>query len=452
MNRSDAEDGRHEFIVVRRGGHDDDEGHHGGVWKIAFADFMTAMMCFFLVMWLINATNEETRTALASYFNPIKLVDQRTSRKGLDDIGEGPQTSSDSVKGQALENPPSDPEGPETAAEEEPPAVPLQPTDENLFSDPYAVLAEIAADTGRLQNISAMGEGGAHEAGPATGASGGDSYRDPFAPNFWSTQVEQPADETARKSVPEGRVAETAQQDPERFADAPLNPFATQAPDEPALPDEELEELLADALPEPEPELREAAAAEAAPDRAASDAGADDAAGESPAAQPGEQGEAAQADAGRSAAEDLAEKIRSELADAFGTAQLDGITVEQSDAGVMISVADDMEEGMFEIGSAVPRRNLVLAMEKIGKTLAAHDGTITINGHTDARPFQSGDYDNWRLSTARAHSTYYMLVRGGLDESRIAAVTGFADRRLKRPDDPFASVNRRIEILLGASG
>jgi chemotaxis protein MotB len=43
----DAEELKQEIIIVRRGGYDEDEGHHGGVWKIAFADFMTAMMCFF---------------------------------------------------------------------------------------------------------------------------------------------------------------------------------------------------------------------------------------------------------------------------------------------------------------------------------------------------------------------------------------------------------------------
>ena len=42
------------IIVKRHGGHE--EEHHGGAWKIAFADFMTAMMAFFLVLWIINAT------------------------------------------------------------------------------------------------------------------------------------------------------------------------------------------------------------------------------------------------------------------------------------------------------------------------------------------------------------------------------------------------------------
>jgi len=68
----------------------------------------------------------------------------------------------------------------------------------------------------------------------------------------------------------------------------------------------------------------------------------------------------------------------------------------------------------------------------------------------DARPFRSETYDNWRLSTARAHAAYYMLVRSGVDEHRIAEVAGFADRQPKDAADPLAAVNRRIEILLEA--
>ncbi len=72
-------------LIVRRR-HDEDEGHHGGVWKIAYADFMTAMMAFFLVMWLVNAANTEMKSSVASYFNPIKLSDTVIRKKGLLDV------------------------------------------------------------------------------------------------------------------------------------------------------------------------------------------------------------------------------------------------------------------------------------------------------------------------------------------------------------------------------
>ena len=52
---------------VRKGG---GAGHHGGAWKVAYADFVTAMMAFFLLMWLLGATTEKQRKALADYFAP----------------------------------------------------------------------------------------------------------------------------------------------------------------------------------------------------------------------------------------------------------------------------------------------------------------------------------------------------------------------------------------------
>jgi len=53
-------------IKKKKGGHHG--GHHGGAWKVAYADFVTAMMCFFMVMWLLGA-DEETKAAIAHYFN-----------------------------------------------------------------------------------------------------------------------------------------------------------------------------------------------------------------------------------------------------------------------------------------------------------------------------------------------------------------------------------------------
>jgi chemotaxis protein MotB len=147
---------------------------------------------------------------------------------------------------------------------------------------------------------------------------------------------------------------------------------------------------------------------------------------------------------------DAANQLKEALAKAFpaGDKLHDGVSVTATEKGVTISITDQLDFGMFEIGSAVPRRELVLAMEKIGKALNAQKGAITISGHTDARPFKSQAYDNWRLSSARAHSAYYMLVRAGLDERRVTEVSGFADRKLKEQSDPLAATNRRIEILV----
>ena len=56
-------------------------GHHGGAWKVAYADFVTAMMAFFMLMWLLGATTEKQRKGIADYFNPTVTVN-RTSGGG----------------------------------------------------------------------------------------------------------------------------------------------------------------------------------------------------------------------------------------------------------------------------------------------------------------------------------------------------------------------------------
>ncbi|MEL7280862.1 MAG: flagellar motor protein MotB [Pseudomonadota bacterium] len=62
------------------------DGHHGGAWKVAYADFVTAMMAFFLLMWLLNATTEKQRKGIADYFTPSIAVN-RVSGGGDGDFG-----------------------------------------------------------------------------------------------------------------------------------------------------------------------------------------------------------------------------------------------------------------------------------------------------------------------------------------------------------------------------
>lgn len=419
---------RQEIVIVRRGGGDHEDGHHGGAWKIAFADFMTAMMCFFLVMWLINAANEQTKAAVASYFNPVKLIDRNSSKKGLEDMGDGPHAA-----GMAEEDPAPPTNkggddgrgnaGPATEADASEQVEEPIPSDEALFANPYAVLSEIVNETGTMQNISEKGDGGAQAAGPATGASGGESYRDPFAPEFWSEQMAAL------------EAAETA---------------ASQTRREPEAPAHEETGPLADVSP-----LQDAAGqeAEAATAEKATPAPAERTAAESGSESAGKP--AAEKDEGPSAeALAAAKDIRQALNEAFGPSDKlgDGLSVVATEKGVSISVTDQLDFGMFEIGSAMPRREMILAMEKISRIIAERPGKVSIAGHTDGRPFRSRNYDNWRLSGARAQSAYYMLVRAGLDEKRVQEVSGFADRVLKDAADPFSATNRRIEITLEVEG
>ncbi|WP_026618262.1 chemotaxis protein MotB [Ensifer sp. WSM1721] len=394
MSDESHHNGKNEIIIVKRSadGHD---GHHGGSWKIAYADFMTAMMAFFLVMWLINAANEETKAAIAAYFNPVQLTDQKPSEKGLKDPAkdaQGEETQERSkVDGEQTKSGGSAKSGDQltaTSGEE------TKYSDADFFENPYSVLSEIAREVGHEANISIKGDGGAAQSGPATGASGGEAYRDPFDPDFWTKQVE----------VKDG--GNTAESDVAAAANAALDSAVGQ---------------------QAEAENPAKAEGETAksPDAPGSEAEAKD----------------------RKEAEALKAEIEKEVGGEAGRL-LEGLVVTPSEGGLLVTISEQTDQPMFAVGSAVPQKELVLAMEKIGRLLSGRQGAVVVRGHTDGRPFKDGTYDNWRLSAARAQSAYYMLVRGGLKEERVKQISGFADRRLQVPKDPYAPANRRIEILL----
>ena len=71
-------------------------GHHGGAWKVAYADFVTAMMAFFMLMWLLNATTEDQRKGLADYFSPTIAV-SRVSGGGAGMFGGDSMLSEDTL-------------------------------------------------------------------------------------------------------------------------------------------------------------------------------------------------------------------------------------------------------------------------------------------------------------------------------------------------------------------
>src|SRR5687768_18522013 len=68
------------IIIVKKKKHSE-HAHHGGAWKVAYADFVTAMMAFFLLLWLLNVTTEEQKQGIAQYFTP-ESVSKSTSGSG----------------------------------------------------------------------------------------------------------------------------------------------------------------------------------------------------------------------------------------------------------------------------------------------------------------------------------------------------------------------------------
>ncbi|NUS67163.1 MAG: MotB family protein, partial [Ensifer adhaerens] len=310
MSDENHHNGKHEIIIVKRhsGSHD---GHHGGSWKIAYADFMTAMMAFFLVMWLINAANEETKAAIASYFNPVQLTDQKPAERGLKDPAkdaQGEETQQRSkVDGEQEKSGGSAKTGDQltaTSGEE------TKYSDADFFENPYSVLSEIAREVGQQANISVKGEGGAAQSGPATGADGGEAYRDPFDPDFWTKQVEV-------KDA--GNTAETV---------AALADKST----EPAGATPAVKKSEADASQEtPEAADKQAGDGKDTDTRAGKNP-ADAAAGEKPKTEP------AEADAKEQAAE-LQAELKKQLAGEAGQLA-EGLVVTPAEGGLMVTISE----------------------------------------------------------------------------------------------------------------
>lgn len=482
MSSDEPETPHNEIIVVRRGNQDEGE-HHGGAWEVAYADFMTSMMAFFLVMWLINAANEETKAAVASYFNPIKLVDRRTNPRGIQD-NEAEDTNVKKSDSQAQGQPKAD-EGKQdqsNAAEQQ-----------KMMSEPYEELDKIAEKTA-TEAAHESGSGGNADGGSQKGASQGTAYRDPFSPDYWTKNAshEISATDGGPSQNTGGRDPKLPSQPgvaiPEQAGEVTVagnEGKPMQATDERSQPQN------AKSGAENKPENAQNTDAEKAAQQAQANGKETENAksggeGKPENAQNTDTGKAAQqaqangkepentehagdssvsskpainltkVETPQEAAKDMSlpqvvREISAELSKLIKdtrTTEQPMVRVVSVKDGVAIELMDQAHYGMFAVGSAKPDKKMVDLLAGVAKILQNKKGDVIISGHTDARPYRNATYDNWQLSSSRAQMAYYMLVRGGLDEKRILRVEGYADHQLKNKSDPYAAENRRIEIFM----
>lgn len=411
MMDSEHEQTQSEIFIIKR--HLDElEAHHGGAWKIAFADFMTAMMALFLVLWLISSTSEKTRHTVAQYFNPVKLVDMSTLKKGFRDPKETEMGSGPSVKESELEADSSKP-NPLRAGKEEANSRGESKAqiyrEAALLREPRAVVAETAAGAPTPATSSLPAE-------PRSTAVEKESAPDPFATIPGEPERQQESQVPASQS-------DDASSD--HKADRGQTPAAADgaSPRQAQRRQHERHDQLAFRLNQ-----------------------ASEASGpiQDNAMVPGP----VEQQTSREGAK-LKASILQALSESASVQSAPRVEVEETAEGILISLTDDATFSMFAVGSDEPQPATVHAVEEIGRILKSNPGLIVIRGHTDGRPYKSGLlYDNWRLSAARAQMALYMLARGGLSEKRVEKIEGWADRRLKSPNNPNGSENRRIEILL----
>lgn len=148
--------------------------------------------------------------------------------------------------------------------------------------------------------------------------------------------------------------------------------------------------------------------------------------------------------------EALSQEIMKELSNAPEFKDLlDKISIQFDEQGLRIEIIQT-DDVFFEIGNAKLKKNATALIKKIGERIAGLNNKVTLEGHTDARPFPGGGfgYTNFELSSDRANAARRALQFGGVKLGQIDEVRGYADRKLRNPKDPYDSQNRRITILV----
>lgn len=118
--------------------------------------------------------------------------------------------------------------------------------------------------------------------------------------------------------------------------------------------------------------------------------------------------------------------------------------------GLRIQIVDAQNRPMFALASARLEPHTVEILHEIGRALNDVTNRISLSGHTDAKPYFSGNrgYSNWELSADRANASRRELIAGGMDDKKVLRVVGLSSAVLLDREDPFNPINRRISIIV----
>ncbi len=147
--------------------------------------------------------------------------------------------------------------------------------------------------------------------------------------------------------------------------------------------------------------------------------------------------------------EEVKKRIQEVIAQLPELSQLkDQVALEITREGLRIELLERESPTFFDIGSTNVKPEAQKMFTYLAQELGRLPNRITIEGHTDSRPYGTPTYTNWELSTDRAHAVRRLMETAGLKPSQLLAVRGFADRQLRRPEDPLDYQNRRVSIIV----
>lgn len=388
-------------VIIKRIVDDEDHEPHGGAWKVAYADLMTAMMAFFLLMWLLSSVDEIELKAIADYFTPNSAKQERMGGEGLL-WGESP--SSEGIRGeptdipaeQSLEAgvPPEEVVGPDPLGG--PPLVEARHDDEMSpaaspedLDLPEEAMAALRTAVDAALEVLDMPDGDSTRDEMAAEARASLAAAAAALESAAAAAASERADEASEMAAEIGR---------EGVRDAGLQ-IEAEASQEDLL--EELARL-----------------------RALQQERAD-------------------------VLEDIKEEIRNKLIADNVPELLDNLDFQLTSEGLLIQILDRDRQPLFSSGSAALGASASAIVTAISGAVSRLEYPVAISGHTDAVPYRGGDeYTNWELSTDRANSTRRLMVKSGVSLDRVSEISGMGDTDPLVVEDPLAAENRRINVLL----
>lgn len=374
-----------------------DAGHHGGAWKVAYADFVTAMMAFFLLLWLLNATTNAQKRGIADYFAPTVASKSTTSGSGGVLGGKSPTEPGSQVSSTAPAGITTSFTPPQDFQENDDDNTPGQapnPNDQDSNSNGNPNASQATPNP----NGQPSGAGQANAAGQAGPTN--PSSSNPFLPFNASSSAAQ----TNPYAAPPPPAAEQADantapdQKPElgRTPDDKTNP----AIDQGKISDKEFQKLKAESEEK--------------------------------------QFEKAQFD--------LQQAIQ-QVPDLKSLAK--NLMIDRTEEGLRIQIVDQEKAAMFDTGSTSMSSQAQKLMALVSQAITKLPNKISITGHTDATPYSGKtDYTNWELSSDRANAARRALISQGFPEARIATVVGKSDTENLIKDNANDPRNRRISIVV----
>lgn len=147
---------------------------------------------------------------------------------------------------------------------------------------------------------------------------------------------------------------------------------------------------------------------------------------------------------------ELKEKIEAALKEAPEFQKLSkNIQITVTGEGLRIELLEDEKGMFFQSGSPDPSEVGSDLITKLAEELGKLPNKLFLEGHTDAKPFSSRNgYSNWELSADRANAARRIMMEHGVRPDQVAQVRGFADQRLRLPNEPDHASNRRISVIV----